>query len=340
MHLRGFTPSPASDRLARFDKTTGGIQHPSVGTSAVLNDYHTLPPETGRGPTELEDEFTKLETIVAPWIRQLRSIQRPGRIPIDYAIRDGLAGYLAMLHIRSPAFREPNRKMATFLESIRIDMTLASSGGYATRMRAEGDGRSENEIEAERILELGRFRSGEIYIEAPEQWSLQHLKLAIDEIRPLLVEMHWVIVRRDASPFFVLGDQPVTLRGPDGELGDVGFANDGVDVLAPLSSSALLAMTRERHAGGIDVITPDARVGLRQPPWQVANHAAWRTAARFVFARSEADLEMTELSLDLAERQSVLPGPSYRGGDPAWAAYAERIGITIIPDDDLLPTRL
>lgn len=337
MHLRGFTPSPGPDRLARFDKMTGVIDHPSVARSAVLNDYHTLPAETGRAPAELEDTFAKLEAIVAPWIRQLRSIEQPGRIPIDRAARDGLAGYLAMLHIRSPAFREPNQKVSSFLESIRIDTLLASSERYAMRMRADGDTRTDGELEAERIVELERFRSGEIYVEAPGLWSLGALKLALDEIRPILVEMHWMILRRSSMPFLVLGDQAVALLGPRGELGEIGFANDGVEVLVPLAASALLVMTREPHLGGIDVIAPDRNGALGLGPrwWQQANGAAWRTAARFLFARSDADLHGTELSLDPTERRATLPGPSYRGGDPAWAAYAERIGIEVIADGDL-----
>lgn len=45
-------------------------------------------------------------------------------------------------------------------------------------------------------------------------------------------------------------------------------------------------------------------------------------------------MQATELSLNPTERRSTLPGPAYRGGDPAWAGYAERIGIQVIGDDD------
>lgn len=337
MHLRGFTAPPGPDRLARFDKTTGLIDHLSVSRGATINDYYTMPAETGHPPDALEDSFAEGERIVAPWIRHLRAVDQPGRIGLDAVARDGLAGYFAMLYVRSPVFREPNRKMATFLESIRIDMLLASPDAYAARVRQSGHDGTDAEIEAERQVELHRFRSGEIFVEAPEQWSLVHLKTALDQIRPVLIDMHWMLVRRQSSPFLVLGDQAVTLLGPNGELGEIGFANDDVDVLVPLSSSCLLVMTNEPHAGGIDVIAPDGRgqAGLGPRWWHLANSAAWRTSARFVFARSAADLQGTELSLDPTERRSTLPGPSYRGGDPAWAAYAERIGIRIISDDDL-----
>lgn len=184
-------------------------------------------------------------------------------------------------------------------------------------------------------MEVQRFRSGEVFVEAPEQWSLRHLKTALDYIRPALVAMHWVLARRERSPFLVLGDQAVTLLGPNGELGEIGFANDDVDVLVPLSASCLLVMTDEPHGDGIDVIAPDTgKAGLGPRWWALANDAAWRTAARFVFARSAADLQATELSLDPTDRRSTLPGPSYAGGDPAWAAYAERLGIRTLSDEE------
>lgn len=337
LHLRGFTGPFGPDRLARFDKITGLIDHPSVNRSATIKDYYTMPVETGHPPDALEDTFAEGERIVAPWIRHLRSVDQPGRMNVDAVARDGLAGYFAMLHVRSPVFRESNRKMDTFLESIRIDMLLANPGAYAARVRDHGHQGTDAEIEAERQIELRRFRSGEIFVEAPEQWSLVHLKTALEQIRPVLVDMHWTLVRRGSSPFLVLGDQAVTLLGPKGDLGEVGFANDDVDVLVPLSASSLLMMTNEPHGGGIDVIAPDDRgqAGLGPRWWHLANSAAWRTAARFVFARSASDLQGTELSLDPTDRRSTLPGPPYRGGDPAWTAYAERIGIQTISDEDL-----
>lgn len=336
LHLRGFAPDGGRGLLCRYDKTTGRMDRLSVARAAVINHYNSLPPETGHPPDALENQFTYLETVVAPWIAQLRAAPRAGRIPIDAGARDGLAGYLAMLHIRSPVFRAASRRLDTFMESIRIDMLLANPEAYAARLRSNGDLRPDAEIEAERVTELERFRSGEVFVESPEIRSLAHLKLAIEQIRPMLIEMHWTIVRRANPPFLVLGDQPVTLLGPNDEVGDLGFGNDGVDVLVPLSSASLLVMTHEAHAGGIDVVDGDDRESVSRPDWlHLANAAAWRTGARFIFARSPDDLVATEQILDPSERRATIPGPSYRGGDPAWAPYAERIGIEILADDDL-----
>lgn len=98
MHLRGFTAPFGPDQLARFDKTTGLIDYPSVSRAAKINDYYTMPAETGHLPDALEDTLAMGERIVAPWIRHLRAVDQPGRIGLDAVARDGLAGYFAMLH--------------------------------------------------------------------------------------------------------------------------------------------------------------------------------------------------------------------------------------------------
>jgi hypothetical protein len=84
-------------------------------------------------------------------------------------------------------------------------------------------------------------------------------------------------------------------------------------------------------------VTPDrARAdGLDAPWWHQANVAAWRTSGRFVFARCQADLDAVGRALHPDLRQAVLPGPTYEGGDPAWAGYSDRLGIRRMDDADL-----
>jgi len=82
MHLSGFKPDPQPSLLARFDKTTGRIRPVSVARTAVVKDYNTLPAQTGHPSDALEQQFTKLEGLVAPWLRRARSVQEPGRIEV------------------------------------------------------------------------------------------------------------------------------------------------------------------------------------------------------------------------------------------------------------------
>jgi hypothetical protein len=323
--------------LERYDKRTGMVAPVSVARAAVVRDIYTLPAETGHAADALEMMFAAQESVIAPIIRRLRSLTEPGHYRLDPVLRDGLAGYIAMLHMRSPTYRDvANRRIAWF-GSIEHDMQLNDPGRFANVVRASGWQGTEEELEAYRLSELEAFRSGRLFLEAAPISSMGDLRLAIDQLRPILMERRWVVVRRERWPYLVLGDQPVTLLGPSGALGDIGFAVADNEVLIPLASDCLLTMGSGPHSRNIEVVVPDRGRydSLAAPWWLQANVAAWRTSGRFVFARCQADLDAVALAMHPDLRQAVLPSPSYGGGDPAWAGYARRLGITRMDDSDL-----
>lgn len=315
--------------LFRFDKRSGQISRLSVARAAVVKDFYTLPSETGHHPDALEHLFGAQEGVIAPIIRRFRSLTEPGRHRLDPVLRDGLAGYLAMLHVRSPTYRDVARRWISLFGSIDLDVTLADPDRFGSVVRESGWQGTDEELEAYRLRELESFRSGRLFVEAPPISSMADLRLAIDELRPCLLERRWIILHRDRWPYLVVGDQPVTLLGPGGELGEIGFAVQRNEILIPLGSDCLLAMVHGPHANDVEVVTPDRSPvdGLEPPWWYQANVAAWRTSGRFIYARSEADLEAVRLALDPEAREADLPGPAYRGGDSAWAVYADRLGI-------------
>lgn len=336
--LKGFAPGLPGERkrrtLARYDKRTGKLQRLSTKHAAVVNHFYTLPPEAWHKADALEHSFAWLEGMVARHVEWLRSLSAPGRYRLDPTIRDGLAGFVAMLHVRSPAYREWADRRINFLESIRYDMQLANPEAVRDALRASGDTRTDDEIEAYRLQELDEFRSGRVFLEALPIASMGDLRIAVDAIRPQLIARRWVVVRRDRWPLLVIGDQPVTLVGPTGELGEIGFGIAENEILVPLGSNALLVMTGEPDRGGVELVTPDRTdpAGLEGPWWHQANAAAWGTADRFVFARSRADLDAVALALDPEKRQGRPQGLSFRG-PAAWAGYAERLGIRHEDDD-------
>jgi len=320
--------------LHRYDKRTGAVARVSVARAAKVKDIYTLPAETGHAADALELMFAAQERIIAPVIRGLRSLTDPGRYRLDPALRDGLAGYVAMLHVRAPTYRDVANRLISWFGSIELDVQLNNPSRFANIVRASGWQGTDEELEAYRLSELEAFRSGRLFVEAPPISSMADLRLAIDQLRPILIDRRWVVIRRDRWPYLVIGDQPVTLLGPSGELGQIGFAVEGNEVLIPLASDCLLAMTSGQHSRNIEVVAPDRGRGdgLEAPWWHQANVAAWRTSGRFVFARCQADLDAAARALHPDLRQAVLPGPSYRRGEPAWAGYADHLGIRMMDD--------
>jgi hypothetical protein len=87
---------------------------------------------------------------------------------------------------------------------------------------------------------------------------LTGLAIAVEHIEPVLVRMSWHLFRRRRCPFFVLGDQPVTLWAPSQSpvLGGPGFTTPDVEVCATCSGCASVG-SHNPSSGGIDVLSLD-----------------------------------------------------------------------------------
>lgn len=185
---------------------------------------------------------------------------------------------------------------------------------------------SEDELERERRQILADIESGTLTFEAPREWGLLGLSIAVDAIRPLLKEMCWRVLRRRAGlPFIAIGDSPVVLGRPDDLplfLG-VGFATPGVEVYVPLSYRFVLVLTHEPHDAQVEVLDVDSlpRQSSLTPVWTaMVNAQTFLAADRYVFGHSQADLEFTRVSLprDLRTRR---PKAAASGLPDEWKRY-------------------
>jgi hypothetical protein len=161
-----------------------------------------------------------------------------------------------------------------------------------------------------RTKTIADLESGRMVLEAPIEWGLANLGPAVESIRPILFGMKWRIFRRRRLPFIAIGDCPVLLiAGPDHPpfLG-VGFASAGVTVGVPLGPNSILFINHAPHDGSIPVVDLDRRpvVPSLEPTWSFGvNAQSLMTATRYLFGRSQADLEFTRIGLPEGERRRV-----------------------------------
>jgi Protein of unknown function (DUF4238) len=323
--LRIFGHGQGRGHVWTCDKATGVIRPRSVRKSAAGPDFYAINFPDGRGrDTSLEDAFEVLENAAAPFLKALDGLP-PGRHELGMAERELLAGWLALSHARVPGAIDTDLAMAKFVVAIQTDMLLRNPDEYRSRWRASGSTESDEALEARRLVDLREHEERVLVVEPAPETGLTGLGRAVSHIRPLLAQMRWDLLRRDRFPWFILGDQPVTIARPPDLLPfqGAGFATPGVEIYAPISPEALLVGTHQPHDGSITVAALDRH---ERPPslradwcWR-PNLTAFTHAQRDVFGRSQADLEAVRLALAPEDRNWV-PRMSITGIPKEWERY-------------------
>jgi Protein of unknown function (DUF4238) len=324
-HLRQFGHSDGNGRIWVYDKTTDEIFRRSVKSIAGEPGYYTVTDPQRGTHDDLERLFSMLESSVAPLIKQLATLP-PGRHPVSFFARDALAGYIALLYHRGPRARAWIHGMGQLIELAHLDMDLRDPERFRRRARAAGMTGTDQELEHERQRTLADIESGTLTFEAPREWGLFGLSIAVEGVRPLLKEMCWrVLHRRAGLPFIAIGDTPVVLGRPDdlpAFLG-VGFGTPGVEVYVPLSYGSALVLTHEPHDAQVEVLDVDSLPNQTSltPVWtSVVNAQTFLAADRYVFGHSQADLEFTRFSLP-RELRMRRPKAAVSGLPDEWRRY-------------------
>lgn len=148
--------------------------------------------------------------MAAPLLKAL-AILPPGVHDMGTDARSLLAGWLALSHSRVPSTIDSTMAMAKWTVAVETDMLLRNPERYRERARAAGDTHSDAEIEAQRLVHLREHEDRNLVVEPTPETGLTALGMAVDHLRPILAKMRWDIFRRGCFPWFVLGDQPVTI---------------------------------------------------------------------------------------------------------------------------------
>ena len=279
-----------------FDKRWGKYARRPVASSAVARDYYVLPGSTDDERLALERDFARLENLMAPLVRRLAAA-RPGPTVLLEDERSNLAAYAALLHVRVPAYRDDTLKRAQELSGDPEALGLADPADFLRAARRHGLGGSDEDLEQRRLLMLGGLQTGAITIGFSGAVSLGGLNPALRRGVPILLAREWELLRADAFPGFVIGDQPVTLFSQGQVAPSIGFGSPEVQVVMPLSDRTLLLIS-DRPRPPLPLLTKvENSQGFREPWWATANKIAWLTAQRYVWGRTRAALEATESTI-------------------------------------------
>lgn len=292
-HLAQFIGEPFR-RFHVYDKKWGKFSIRPVATSATVEDYYLLSGATVDERLTLERQFALLENRVAPVLKWLSKCE-PGAVGLSDEDRDAIAGYVAILHARVPAYRSPALARAVAMARDPEYLGLADPITFRAELRRLGFSGTDEEAEATRLRWLDHFETGRVAITPSAGMSLLALTPAVEKVRPMLVNRRWDLLRTGRWPGLVIGDQPVTLLSRQGLAGSAGFANPGVQVMMPLSPRTALLVTDAPRERLLEVKLQPMTPFLKEPWWATLNRIAWLTSSRYVFARRRGDLQATEL---------------------------------------------
>lgn len=316
-HLRHFACDRNRGHVWCFDKRSGQYSKVSVKKAAAEIGYYAVPQGKDYDADVLERAFNQLETQVAPIVRWLAS--RPsGWWGLGPQHRRYLADYLATLYLRGPAWRDASTAIATFSARVETDMLLSDRQEFARRARVAGMPETGDALDALRMQWQEELRTGELVIEAPQEWSLLTLQVG-ESIAPMLTGRRWFVYRRSTLPRLLLGDQPVVIYAPadHSERVGAGFGTPGVEIYCALTPSALLFIADEQDNGVVTVVEPDDSTDFGGDWVYVPNRAAWMHSRQYLIGSRQADLEMTGLTFPDQERH-LSPSIGISGVEEAW----------------------
>ena len=150
--------------------------------------------------------------------------------------------------------------------------------------------------------------------------------MGIRDFAPIIASMRWTIWKQHSFPFFVVGDAPVALWAtrevpePEG----VGFLTPGAEVTVALDPATLLvARMRDEDPDRGDVVAPIPTRHRMVGSTALVLHYNYRTyasAERFLYGRSQGDLEATTTLAPTAREWQERHQPIL-GGLSDWERY-------------------
>jgi len=270
--------------LARFAGPDGHIwtydtKSNSVRASSPENTGYekylysqTLP--DGSRSDELENLIEKLESPVFPVLDKLDN-----RARLEEEEREALGKFIAIMFVRSDAFRLKYAEMAMGLAQVQMFATAAHKGAFeSTRKRIEEkEGRSLTNQEVESIRKTMLDPSG-LEIQVDKEWSLRALSF-FDTAAPIFNRMNWTTLTCPEDRFFITGDAPVVHGVPSEHANRFfggGLSDHHIEVTFPISAKACLLGTWKSGVPSWSALAPE---GVKKINRQQAVHSL-----RFLFA--------------------------------------------------------
>lgn len=277
-YLEGFAEPTGKRHVWTYDKQSGAVRHAIAKETGFEKHLYSVTADDGSRVTALEDWIAMVEHKAAPVLAKvLRGEQITDQERADFS------SFLALMYVRTNAFRRLWAEMHGQMMQVRLYATAAHDEAWATMLRryeAEHGERTPEMRERRRkaMLDPSAYALG-----FPRERTLGAL-MAHDTIVEDIFNMRWTFIQARAEDFFIASDAPLTRVIPPryrNPMRGGGFADPRIKVTCPLSSRMCWFGHWDRDVG--------PRINADTALVRHLNRVRAKYAERFLYAPCEDD---------------------------------------------------
>jgi hypothetical protein len=261
-----------------------------------LTNFYAI--ESTKGPNQTVEEFLRdVESVAAPIIERLRN----GDWRLSDTDRADLANFMALLVVRTPAWRNHCEVMAGKLAQSVGRVAARHPSHFARTMRGANKGRNLSDEKIEELRQAA-LKPGALECRGTPNFSLKFMLSITGSLAPIVFQMSWLYAVPPIGIHLLSGDNPVfwydpTILPPRAN----GLGSKNCILTFPIGPEIALFGRWNQEPQRCDHVG-DSVIDL-------VNQRIIRTAERFVFATRREEAETALERRQLMEQQGESTGP-------------------------------
>jgi hypothetical protein len=272
-YLRRFTIMP-DDLIWTYDLERDEVRGSAVSATAFERYLYSVEMPNGERLDDLEDFIATIEGKAAPLFEKIiRGDSIAGQDRAD------MASFLALMYVRTDAFRRHYAEAAMGMMQLQFWATAQHDGAFRSMLRKYEAAIKPLSAEEREALRDGMLNPQKFTVSVDKGWTLQALKF-LDHLAPIISKMRWMLLRVGSPHFLITSDNPLVMRLPERHrhpmFGGGGFLHKNIEVTLPLSPHHCLMLHWNPDLPAVSPMPLEAIRGMNR---QRAAHAE-----RFLFA--------------------------------------------------------
>jgi len=215
----------------------GKVWHSAPENTAKETHLYSVTLESGERISDLEEYLGHIETKAANSFHKLIL----GELVAGQE-RANLASFLAMMFVRTNAFRRTIAELHAAFLNVKLYATAIHDGAFQSAMTRYEEEHGELTQKEKAAVREGMRNPDQFEVSIHREWTLRALSFH-DDLVPILFKMNWTTMIAPEGRYFISSDNPLVRATPKRFADHIeagGFLDKNVEVTFPLSPKACL----------------------------------------------------------------------------------------------------